>query len=62
MSDLMVLLEESLLLLTNSSTAPLDEVEGLIVQQRTLVDEQRRSLMVHLGVFSEFLALCYSLQ
>lgn len=45
MSDLMVLLEESLLLLTNSKISPLDEVEELIVQQRTVVDEQRKILL-----------------
>ncbi|XP_034247011.1 uncharacterized protein LOC117648499 isoform X2 [Thrips palmi] len=45
MSDLMVLLEESLLLLTNSRTSPLDEVEELIVKQRTIVDEQHRLLL-----------------
>lgn len=46
MSDLMVLLEESLLLFTNSRISPLDEVEDLIVEQRTKVDEKRRLLLV----------------
>lgn len=46
MSILMGLLEESIMFLSNANTVSLDEVEDLIVEQRNIVDEQRRLLQV----------------
>ncbi|XP_026293811.1 uncharacterized protein LOC113217931 [Frankliniella occidentalis] len=44
-SELMVLMEESLLLLTNSRISSLNDVEDKIVEQRNFVDEKRKLLL-----------------
>lgn len=44
-SELMVLLDRNILLISNSDTNSLNDVEDLIVEQRLIVDEQQRVLL-----------------